>query len=97
MEKAVLIFIAIFLGVILIIARCRKEDKKGIFDQELFDYFAREHNLLLLSGEMNDIKEIIYSGILKDLSMFSDNRLDDVFHGVIEEMNKRKAAREEEI
>ena len=53
--------------------------------------------MLLLSGEMNDIKEIVYSGILKDLSMFSDNRLDDVFHGVIEEMNKRKAAREEEI
>lgn len=97
MEKTVLIFIAIFLFLLFVISRQKKEKKEGLFDSKIFDYFAREHKLLLLSGEINDIKNEVYDGILNDLSWFSDNKLDEIFHGVIEEMNKRKAAREEEI
>lgn len=71
-----------------------QKPKDDIFNQALFDFFVNEHNLHLLSGEMNDIKHAVYDGILNDLSMFSDDKLDKIFHGVIAEMNKRKAEKQ---
>lgn len=69
--------------------------EKDIFNQRLFNFFANEHNLTLLQGEINDIKNEVYIGILDDLPSFSENALDDLFHGTIEEMNRRKAERGE--
>lgn len=71
-----------------------QKPKDDTFNQALFDFFVNEHNLHLLSGEMNDIKHAVYDGILNDLSMFSDDKLDKIFHGVIAEMNKRKAEKQ---
>lgn len=71
-----------------------QKPKDDIFNQALFDFFVNEHNLHLLSGEMNDIKHAVYDGILNDLSMFSDDKLDKIFHGVIAEINKRKAEKQ---
>ena len=75
--------------------QCVYKPGTDIFDQRLFDFFSEEHDLLLLGGEIDDIKNEVYIGILDDLPGFSEKALEDLFHGTIEEMNRRKAERGE--
>ncbi len=91
--KETVFLIFLFIGFIFILKIMKKEkqkDTKSLFNEKLFKFFVKNHNLYLLDGEINDIKNEVYAGIFQDLPNFSYNELDDLFLGVICEMNRRK-------
>ena len=73
------------------VKRKTKKDTPSFCNYDLFEYFADTYDLVLLNGEIEDIKSAVYKNISDDIHSFSDDDLYDVFECVIKEINSRKA------
>lgn len=68
----------------------RRKPERPLFKQDMFEFFASEHDLTLTDTQMNDIIYFVHRHYPEELENLSWNELFEKFELLIKEMNRRK-------